>query len=210
MGDGLGHAVKVDARIDIGDAARQAGPCLPVEAGGGGGGVAGFGFGDAGGGAARRLGLRGGFGGRLSATEASSAVGGCDQRRTLSGRGPRARRSSAVSGGRRRLMRATDRHEDDEAAGLLHRAGDGAGPSPEPKKMSPRAGPTIAEPVSWAIISRRNGAAVWRGSASTKTGVWKVCSVRSTARLRPASAAPRRRRPGRAAGSSTGASRKKM
>ena len=29
--------------------------------------------------------------------------------------------------------------------------------SPDPAKRSPRAGPTIAEPVSWATISRRNG-----------------------------------------------------
>ena len=29
--------------------------------------------------------------------------------------------------------------------------------SPVPKKMSPRSGPLIADPTSWAIISRRNG-----------------------------------------------------
>ena len=41
--------------------------------------------------------------------------------------------------------------------------------------MSPRAGPTIAEPVSCAIIRRRNGAP--SGSVvSTQTGVWNVWS----------------------------------
>ena len=56
--------------------------------------------------------------------------------------------------------------------------------------MSPRAGPTIAEPVSCAIIRRRKARRHASGSASsgasTQTGVWNVWSVRSTARLRPA------------------------
>ncbi len=41
--------------------------------------------------------------------------------------------------------------------------------SPPPKKMSARAGPTIADPVSWAIISRRNrlDASLSQGSAAS-------------------------------------------
>ena len=44
--------------------------------------------------------------------------------------------------------------------------------SPVPKKISPRWGPLIAEPTSWAIISRRNGApSTARSGAATKIGV---------------------------------------
>src|SRR5271154_1295511 len=56
--------------------------------------------------------------------------------------------------------------------------------SPLPKKRSARAGPTIAEPVSWAIISRRNARGVSSAhgnSASIQNGRPEAQIVRSTA-----------------------------
>ena len=45
--------------------------------------------------------------------------------------------------------------------------------SPQPKKISPRAAPTIAEPVSWATISRRIGSPSAL-CVSIQTGTWKL------------------------------------
>src|SRR5690606_18295948 len=83
---------------------------------------------------------------------------------------------------------------------------------PEPAKRSPRAGPTMADPVSCAIINRAKG---WLPNAvsvgaSMKKGVAKVCRSRSTAIERPAVSGTLAAATGPSAGSETGASRKKI
>ena len=73
--------------------------------------------------------------------------------------------------GRRLGLPARD--EDDEAAAACMAPASAPASSPEPKKMSPRAGPTIAEPVSWATIRRRESRAAATGGSvvSIQTGV---------------------------------------
>ncbi|EGE58229.1 hypothetical protein RHECNPAF_3340025 [Rhizobium etli CNPAF512] len=85
--------------------------------------------------------------------------------------------------------------------------------SPEPVKMSPRAGPTIAEPVSSASISRAKArpSSRWvRLSARMKKGKPKVWIKRSTASERPARSGTLAAAIGPAEGSATAASRKKI
>ena len=56
------------------------------------------------------------------------------------------------------------RAQDDEAGRVAQQARPACRPRrPLPTKKSPRAGPTMAEPVSCAIISRRSGSAPLEG-----------------------------------------------
>src|SRR5690606_705300 len=191
--------------VDVGDAARQPAPGPPVE-------MAGRGRREGagrrrwrrrwrrGGALARRLESGGGW--RLGGWRRPERRGGLadevPEPPLLVRQRPPPARHRAPSLGRSTTKRAGD--------AILPASSPAS--SPEPKKMSPRAGPTIAEPVSWATISRRNGAPPT--AVSTTTGVWKLWTSRSTARLRPPASGTLAAATGPSAGSSTVASRKKM
>src|SRR5262249_12579474 len=80
------------------------------------------------------------------------------------------------------------RKEHREAARMTNTTGERAGSSPAPQYRSARAGPTTADPVSCAIISRLKADTTFTLSigrlASMKNGVPYSCS-RSTAMERP-------------------------